>query len=82
MTEGALRRLGHRELGEDYSRREFPVGIERAFDGAHLVNPFVAVQVAQQRLLHRVAADAVFGERAAAEARHLAAEMARRATSS
>ena len=55
-------------------RRELPSRIDRALDGAHFVDPFRAVQLAEQLLLHRVPADAVLGERRSAEPDHLAAE--------
>src|ERR1051326_807829 len=59
---------------EDDPRRELPLGIERQFDRAHLVDRAIAVELPQQRLLERAPADAVLGERAAAEPRGLAAE--------
>ena len=61
--------------GEDYSGTETPSRIERALDRTHLFDAVVAIELAQQRLLHRAAADAMLGERAAAEPCHLAAEL-------
>src|SRR4029078_1633374 len=53
---------------------EFPVRVERALDGAHLVDTAVAVEPPQQRLLHGIPADTMLGERTAAESRALAPE--------
>src|SRR5262249_41247644 len=62
-------------MRDDYAGREFPFRIQRGFDRAHLGNRALAVEVFEQFLLERAPADAMLGERAAAEALRFAAEL-------
>src|SRR4030095_5515627 len=63
---------------EQYAGGQLALGIERPFDGAHLLNGRIAIELLQQLLLDRIPPDAVLGERAAAEARAFAAEVEQR----
>src|SRR5687767_4167149 len=64
-----------RSVGEQHARREAALGVQRAPRAAHGRDPGLAVELAEEGLLHRVAAGAVLGEGAAAEAGDLAPEL-------
>src|SRR4051794_26294559 len=49
---------------EQHARGELPLGVEHAFDLAHLVDCRRSVQLTQQLLFDGIPADAVLGERA------------------
>src|ERR1051325_10715366 len=59
---------------EDHPWRQFPLRIDRGFDGLHLLDSFAAVKIAQQLLLDRVATDTMLGERRSAVADGFAAD--------
>ena len=50
-------------VAKQHPRRELPLRIDRALDATHLVDARPAVELLEQLLLDRIAADAVLGER-------------------
>src|SRR4030095_2610073 len=50
---------------EQHTRRELPLRIECALDGAHLFDPVCSIELTQQELFQRAPPDAVLGERRA-----------------
>jgi hypothetical protein len=55
---------------EQHARRQLPRRIERALDGAHLVDSVVAVEFPKELLLQGAPSHAMLGERRAAHRDH------------